>query len=386
MAGCRLTGGRSGRRGFTLVEALVGLGIIVVIILISIPVIFRMQERFRRKTCEGNLRKIGMAIESYRSSNNDNFPMGSRYGRDSAFGGTWWLDILTYTDHADTAKAFKESIPSSGQFNGSKGNQNIKVVDGLRVDYMFCPSSSLARGSDPEKSESQATRQLLGRTPEGIPVASYVAISGSAPDKSANGRNTRESKYGILSSSGVFPPNQRINAALIRDGAAQTIAIGEQSLAWSDPRYDDPVPYDLRSGWPDGAFTGSGGNYAQLGAKASGIDGTGDQRVPNSTTVRYKVNTGLLQSKDSEKINPGFLAHSLVPYPVAKKDEPPLPPVPQIPALPGPGHNHGINSAHPGGAQVLFADGTVHWISDDIDLNVLLILCTRDDSQQPTGF
>ena len=43
-------------------------------------------------------------------------------------------------------------------------------------------------------------------------------------------------------------------------------------------------------------------------------------------------------------------------------------------------------SCHPGGAQALFADGAVKWLNDDLDLRVLLLLCTRDDGQVADGF
>jgi len=36
-----------------------------------------------------------------------------------------------------------------------------------------------------------------------------------------------------------------------------------------------------------------------------------------------------------------------------------------------------INSDHPGGANALFADGSVHFLSESMDLNALLGLCTR---------
>lgn len=377
---------RNGRSGFTLIEALVALIVIVVLALIAIPVIYGVLQRFKSKACESNLRKIGAALEIYRSTFQDRYPIASQYQRspESPYGKTWWNDILLYADVSDLDKKWA-NIPSSGDFRGKTGNQNIKLVDGLRPDIMFCPTSPLAHGNKPETAISRPTRELLGHQAEGIPVPMYVAISGSAPDmKGINlgtavsgprGRNTKDGKYGILSGSGVFPPNQQISAALIRDGASHTIAVGEQSALWEDARYEPALPFDFRSGWPDGAFTGSGGNYTQLSPTAEGVDGSGDQRCLNCTTVRYRINE--LGHK------PGIVALPAAPVPKPEEGKPPPPPPPK---LLGPGHNQGIFSAHGGGAWVLFADGSVHWLDEDMELQILQALCTRDDGIQTEGY
>jgi len=56
--------------------------------------------------------------------------------------------------------------------------------------------------------------------------------------------------------------------------------------------------------------------------------------------------------------------------------------------LPGCSENHGINnplqSPHPGGLLVGMADGSVQFISETTDLEVLLRLSIRDDGVSPT--
>ncbi|HEY5311884.1 MAG TPA: DUF1559 domain-containing protein, partial [Pirellulales bacterium] len=187
-------------------------------------------------------------------------------------------------------------------------------------------------------------------------------------------RNTKDGKYGILSGSGVFPPNQQVSEAMIHDGTSHTIAVAEQSAGWDweDERLEKPVPFDFRSAWPDGGFTGSGGNYQVLSPTADGIDGSGDQRCLNCTTVRYGINKlGFLK---------GIVAYPAAPIVVKEGQQPP-----PVPKVLGPGHNQGIFSAHGGGAWVLFADGSVHWLDEDIDLPTLHALCTRDDNIQTDG-
>ena len=86
---------------------------------------------------------------------------------------------------------------------------------------------------------------------------------------------------------------------------------------------------------------------------------------------------------NTKALQAGMFAEPLEPIPPPKEGEK-RPPVVKRP--PGPGHNHGIYSCHPGGAQALFADGTVKWLNQELDLRVLLLLCTRDDNQVAEGF
>ena len=45
------------------------------------------------------------------------------------------------------------------------------------------------------------------------------------------------------------------------------------------------------------------------------------------------------------------------------------------------GYNIPLNSAHPGGTNVLVTDGSVHFISANIDMDTLRFLATRDDGR-----
>jgi prepilin-type processing-associated H-X9-DG protein len=40
-----------------------------------------------------------------------------------------------------------------------------------------------------------------------------------------------------------------------------------------------------------------------------------------------------------------------------------------------------IQSAHPGGAHLLFADGSVHFLAEDMELRLLKLLAMRDSGQ-----
>lgn len=358
--------------------------VLVIVAALAFPVINRLRERGRRMGCEANLREIGGALNRYRTTNSQRMPCGSAYHAPTSTPGvSWWLDVLAFNDQNTPTKEWKRDAPHAGDFSVASVNGNIAIADGFQPTIFFCPSSPLPYFNDPERHISPDNRRALGRTAKGIPVPMYVAVAGSAPDavdydrnpdpKKANpwGRNTKDSFYGILSSSGMFPPNVYIDFAQVRDMQSRVIMVGEQSNYLIDNKLDPVDQYDPRSAWPRGAFMGSEGAYGQIGTTRPGLNGDGDRRCWNLTTIRYPLNF--------QDFKAGGLKLDPPPPRPAKEGDPP----PQLPPYPpegyGPGHNHPLVSGHPGGVQVLMADGSVPFLNEELDLTLLLRMSTRDD-------
>src|SRR4051812_11580825 len=91
---------RSRKRGFTLVELLVVIGIIAVLIGILLPVLGKARESAQRIKCSSQLRQIGQWVAMYAASNRNTLPIGW-LADDSYSPGTstiWYMQKSSFTN------------------------------------------------------------------------------------------------------------------------------------------------------------------------------------------------------------------------------------------------------------------------------------------------
>lgn len=364
------------RRGITLVDLVVLLVLGALGMFVLLPYLHQALQRIVRTGCSFNLKSLGTALQSYESSHGGSLPVGSAYQAQppSPWGNSWWIEILPHLTGGGASERWK-STTSPGSFSGETANPNYARSGGYALGTMTCPASPLPVFNDPARHVSAANRQSTGLS-RGIAVPTYVAIAGSAPDMRpvgntrpsgvAYGRTTRDGPRGVLSASGAFPPNRAVRIAALRDGQQHTLLLGEQSDWFSDRQYEPAVLTEARSAWPEGAYLGLEAPYGDLNPGADGVNGSGEARAFNITTLRYPLNYRWPKR--------GLTVEAVTPVPT----RPAQAPSPAATVV-GPSHNQGLFSHHAGGVNVLFADGHVRFLSDGIELPLLLRLATRDD-------
>jgi hypothetical protein len=199
---------------------------------------------------------------------------------------------------------------------------------------MFCPSSSL----------DQLVLTTYGVESPNVMSSTYVGISGARDhsttrDKNATGAPGYISWGGVLvaepSSTTTTAASQNLAIAIasIKDGTTKTIMVGEQSGWCTDDR---GAKVDCRSDCGYGFTMGVSRNDTW-------------ERQFNLTCVIHPVGE-----------------FSYMAYGVAGDCGP----------------NRPIQSAHPGGAQVLMADASARFLSSSTDLQILYNLANRDDGKR----
>ena len=319
--------------GFTIVELLVVVAIIGTLIALLIPAVQSAREASRRSACSSNIRQIVLATLNHESTYNA-LPAGGTitgYGAGS-YGHSFWPYVLPYMEQTNVYSQLELQGTSSNAGNtgwlGIGGNQtNARQLDQVEFSFMLCPSSSVDRTvtlQDPTADVQSAT----------IMLSHYVGIAGSSRHETARPIHTFDGFEGSIGSGGALMVGNRIPLQRVSDGTAKTLLLGEQS-DWC--RQEDGTPVRCESSCLHGFL---------MGPRTVNFS-----RQFNLTSLAHPVN-------HKQWTATGVAGNC--------------------------GPNRAIQSPHPGGALVGLVDGSVHFMSEQTDTEVLFTLADRDDGK-PLG-
>jgi prepilin-type N-terminal cleavage/methylation domain-containing protein/prepilin-type processing-associated H-X9-DG protein len=194
------------RPAFSLIELLVTIGIIGVLAGLLIPAVQASRESARRSECGNNLRQLGLAALHHESARGY-FPSGTISKPEPTDPAAPWsfyrwsalAQLTPYMENSVVYDALDLSVPLYGSDLHARP-ENSGVVR-LTVPEFLCPSDELRRVSD----EFGATN--------------YVVSTGSGN----NGGSP-------IATDGVFFVNSTVNPAQITDGLSKTVLLSESLL------------------------------------------------------------------------------------------------------------------------------------------------------------
>jgi len=327
----------SGRRGVSLVEVLVCVGIVGILVSLLLPAVQRSREAARRTQCADHLCQIGLAAHAHHSARGA-FPYTStNYGNTLVSGPRVFPAIaphrhlMAYLDPAAYEKIdfLDPSMAVSGELPYSLSPDNAELLR-APIPSLLCPS-------DDPRAGANNYRANLGLGP-GI----------FAPDPRVP-HVTRDPGNGT----GAFVNGRSIPAADFIDGLSNTALFSEKTLGDGDGQeyvpYRDcfvsPVVFRLASDAVDCCA-----------------------RYADATPTWHDSFSGFTWLFGGW--NHTWYNHILTPNS----------PIPDCSAGLLAGGGEGIYTArslHPGGVNLLFADGATRFISDPVDGTVWRAISTR---------
>jgi prepilin-type N-terminal cleavage/methylation domain-containing protein/prepilin-type processing-associated H-X9-DG protein len=367
---------RRDQQGFTLVELLVVIAIIGILVALLLPAIQAAREAARRTQCKNNLKNIGLAIlntvDTYKY-----FPTGGTQPNPS---------IENYLKDSPTATVFQRKGPANGPLqqglgwmfqilpyleeNAIKGIIRTQQLKQLPIPLYNCPSRRGVTFSG-------------GNTP--VSLVDYAATVGG-PSRSEIGDtefnkflNDQHPTYTQFSSKqedafwgcpGCSPNAARGLGELENKYKAGQTPKFRGVIQRGDWVVDEPKPPWRHIG------------FMQKMTFAKITDGTSKTMMISEKWVHSSLHDGSGGQADDRGWTDGWdfdAMRSTLMRPLSDGQDPAPPPGPQ--QQPTAWYNYPLGSSHSGGINAAFADGSVTFISYDIELENFNRMGNRIDGE-----
>ncbi|MEM1063389.1 MAG: DUF1559 domain-containing protein [Planctomycetota bacterium] len=346
----------SRRRGFTLIELLVVIAIIAIIVALLLPAVQQAREAARRTSCKNNLKQLALACHNYHDVHGG-FPSGvtptndpviglkatqmcesGTNGFQSPLGGTmaqnahgwaWSAMILPFMEEPALYETIGVGQRNTAQFvEAARLDATLLSQVQTQLDYMTCPSDSPTDAplfTAAQFRNNGNINNAANNTGIFMPLANYIGVSHTqsfVPDTQFNCTSSQGSPaidYDVGPSDhlGIFGLATNIRIGDVSDGTSNTLMFGERS----------------------GAFIVGTNNQIRHRGATHYLTGVSQDRGATANAVLF-----MGQSLGSGLLNPTLPTASDIG-----------------------GQSASFSSSHPGGAQFALADGSVRFISENIE-------------------
>jgi prepilin-type N-terminal cleavage/methylation domain-containing protein/prepilin-type processing-associated H-X9-DG protein len=310
------------RRGFTLIELLVVIAIVAVLVGLLLPAVQKVREAAARATCQNNLKQIGLALHNFHAAN-DRFPLGT----------------ALVGDANDVAPA---AVPpatlAAGPYRPGLFARLLPYLEQEPLYRQLDPAAAIDAGPNRAAGQVRVPQYLcpsarhrdgLQKAPHSLPLADRTlefAVNDYTGLNGAMRLYPSAPPVGQLQDHGGFAERQALRLPDFTDGTSNTVDVTE-------------VVNFGRGVWVHGRP-----HFNQAGYRVNALNGFNDA--------------------------PGGV------FPDGSN----LPATNRGPGK-GTGGTWGVSSDHPGGANALFADGSVRFLTTATPATALTALATRDGGE-----
>ncbi|MGD9723750.1 MAG: DUF1559 domain-containing protein [Pirellulales bacterium] len=332
--------------GFTLVELLVVIAIIGVLVALLLPAIQAAREAARRTSCTNNMKQLGIAMLNFHDAHKK-LPVSNRAaGVVNSPRYAWATLMLPYFEEQNTYDIYDfKSNWSKPTAVAPKSIPNFQIV-GTRLSVFECPSQ-------PEDGRLDGDLQYWS---QGLPdwkssqcaaPADYVPIQSVEKrlvDFRVDGQPIVDQYVGDLT--GMLLRNTEASLRQVTDGTSHTIMLAESAGR----------PYVYRNGQRIGELAlnrVNGGGWCRPASEFN-LDGSSEDGTTFPGPCAINCTNG------EDYLKGGTNDMSIVPL-----------------MFYGTNGTSETYAFHPAGANILFGDGSVHFLNETIDIRVYARMVTR---------
>ena len=335
---------RPNRNGFTLIELLVVIAIIAVLVALLLPAVQQSRAAARRTQCKNNLRQLALACLNFESSETV-LPITytSTVTTPQPIGQMSWAPlVLPYLEQDTllnqgtgwdrTANWWDSTNSNPGMYFGQAVAN--RMIANAYLSVMNCPSTPGPPRFEDKPNAPETKKGACGDyfTPTGV----HLDINNSLPPAQAFSANANLH--------GVIAPYTSSNAmnrmADVIDGTSNTIMLGEcagREDVWRRG-VKTPLNYTANFRARGGAWA-TNDNVYDIGRRTTNYYGPGTTVIPGRVGINNSNEYG-----------------------------------------------HCFYSFHDGGANFAYADGSVRYLSESMDLKLLAVMVTRAGDEPTSGY